>query len=154
MTGNQHSHLWCIKSVISLHAVIEHFEAGTMAGLLLVSVFAISVACVASYQQNVMWGRGLSGSGLSGFGSGQPVGYGNSGYESGYGFAGGLGGLSVYGSGDGGDGGNFEFSPLPHTHQPGCPHFQGGYGGGIGSGFGNGLLGPQHLQLQQQRFGW
>ncbi|XP_075559434.1 uncharacterized protein LOC142590923 [Dermacentor variabilis] len=125
-----------------------------MAGLLLAFVFAISAACVVSYQQNVLWGGGLSGSGLSGFGSGQPVGYGNSGYESGYGFTGGLGGLSVYGSGDGGNGGNLEFSPFPHTHHRGCRHFQDGYGGGIGSSFGNGLLGHQNLQLQQQPFGW
>nr|XP_037290448.1 neuropeptide-like protein 29 [Rhipicephalus microplus] len=84
-----------------------------MSRLLIVSVLAVSVACVASYQQTIQWGVGSNSYDPYGYGSG---GYGNGGYGSGgyggyrggvsgdyYPFAGGLGGLSVYGNGGNGD---------------------------------------------------
>ncbi|XP_049523245.1 uncharacterized protein LOC125945500 [Dermacentor silvarum] len=154
MTGDQHSHLWSIKSVGISKACIfgEQLEVGTMTSLLLVSVLAISVACVTSYQQNVLWGRGLSGSPL-GFGGGA---YGNQGsldYGSSHAFGGGLGGLSVYGNGEGGNGDSFGFGgPYSSNSHRRYRHAQGGTGV-LGSDFTGSWFGQQQQQ-QQRQFDW
>ncbi|XP_037570593.2 uncharacterized protein LOC119452708 [Dermacentor silvarum] len=122
-----------------------------MTSLLLVSVLAISVACVASYQQNILWGRGLSGN-PSGFGGGR---YGNQGsldYGSSHAFGGGLGGLSVYGNGEGDNGDSFGFGgPYSSNSDRRYRNTHGG-AGGLGSDFVGSWFGQQ--QQQQRQFDW
>uniref|UniRef100_A0A224YDQ3 Glycine rich superfamily member n=1 Tax=Rhipicephalus zambeziensis TaxID=60191 RepID=A0A224YDQ3_9ACAR len=116
-----------IKRVVGfkVSTITGQFEEATMTRLLVVFVLAMSVACVASYQQAIQWGSGNDynpyGYGSSGYGS--YWGSGSGGY---YPFAGGLGGLSVYGSG--GSSGSFGYSPNYMSNSY--------YGPGNGQGFG------------------
>uniref|UniRef100_L7LVU3 Putative glycine rich protein n=1 Tax=Rhipicephalus pulchellus TaxID=72859 RepID=L7LVU3_RHIPC len=114
-----------------------------MTRLLVVSVLAMTVACVASYQQTIQWGSGSNGFNPYGYGSGGYGSYGGSVSGGYYPFAGGLGGLSVYGSGGSSD----------SSYYPSGSYYTSGSFYGPGSGLGGGWYG-QPQQLVQQRFQW
>ncbi|KAL3214196.1 hypothetical protein MRX96_051511 [Rhipicephalus microplus] len=105
-----------------------------MSRILIVSVLAVSVAFVASYQQTIQWGVGSNsydpyGYGSGGYGSGGYGGYRGSVSGGYYPFAGGLGGLSVYGNDGSGD--NFGYGsyyPSGSYYNPGNALGGGWYG--------------------------
>uniref|UniRef100_A0A131XJ99 Putative secreted protein n=1 Tax=Hyalomma excavatum TaxID=257692 RepID=A0A131XJ99_9ACAR len=113
-----------------------------MSRLLLVSVLAVSLACVASYQRSLHWGRSnlyqypytFGGHGYGGY-SGQHYGIGGF-------FHGPLGGLSVYDSSERGYGDGFGYRQ--QYNRGGYYYPSNGYTGG--------WHGQQ--QLQQQHSDW